>query len=80
MGEFNTDDQCIYNCGQESLRRQGVALIVNRRLGCNIQNKRMSSVHFQGDHLVSQQPKSMSQQVMLKNMKLNGSMKTYKAL
>ena len=60
MGEFNTDDQYIYNCGQESLRRQGVALIVNKRLGCNIKNKGMSSVHFQGDHLISQQSKSMT--------------------
>ena len=51
-GEFNSDDHYIYYCGQESLRRNGVALIVNKRvqnaiLGCNIQNKRMISVHFQ---------------------------------
>ena len=53
MGKFNSDDHCIYYCGQESLRRNGVALIVNRRvqnavLGCNLKNDRMISVHFQG--------------------------------
>ena len=53
MGEFNSDDHYIYYCGQESLRRNGVALIVNRRvqnivLGYNLKNNRMISVHFQG--------------------------------
>ena len=53
MGEFNSDDHYIYYCGQESLRRNGLALIVNKRvqsavLGCNLQNDRMVSVHFQG--------------------------------
>ena len=53
MGEFNSDDRYIYYCGQESLRRNGVALIVNKRvrnavLGCNLKNDRMISVHFQG--------------------------------
>ena len=53
MGEFNSDDHCIYYCGQESLRRNGVAIIVNKRvqnevLGCNLKNDRMISVHFQG--------------------------------
>ena len=53
MGEFNSDDHCIYYCGQESLRRKGVALIVNKRvrnavLGCNLKNDRMISVYFQG--------------------------------
>ena len=53
MGEFNSDDQYIYYCGQESLRRNGVSLIVNKRvqnavLGCNLKNDRMISVHFQG--------------------------------
>ena len=52
MGEFNSDDHCIYYCGQESLRRNGVAIIVNKRvrkavLGCNLKNDRMISVHFQ---------------------------------
>ena len=53
MGEFNSDDHYIYYCGQESLRRNGVAIIVNKRvrnavLGCNLKNNRMISVHFQG--------------------------------
>ena len=53
MGEFNSDDHYIYYCGQESLRRNGVAIMVNRRgqnsvLGCNLKNDRMISVHFQG--------------------------------
>jgi len=53
MGEFNSDDHYIYYCGQESLRRNGVAIIVNKRvqnavLGYNLKNDRMISVHFQG--------------------------------
>ena len=53
MGEFNSDDHYIYRCGQESLRRNGVAIMVNKRvrnavLGCNLKNDRMISVHFQG--------------------------------
>ena len=53
MGEFNSDDHYIYYCRQESLRRNGVAIMVNKRvrnavLGCNLQNDRMISVHFQG--------------------------------
>ena len=53
MGEFNSDDHYIYYCGQVSLRRNGVAIMVNRRvrnavLGCNLRNDRMISVHFQG--------------------------------
>jgi len=52
MGEFNSDEHYIYDCGQESLRRNGVALIVNKRvqnavLGCNLKNDRMIAVHFQ---------------------------------
>ena len=51
MDKFNSDDHYIYYCGQESLRRNGVALIVNKRvqntvLGCNLKNDRMVSVHF----------------------------------
>ena len=54
MGEFNSDDRYIYYCGQESLRRNGVAIIVNKRvqnavLGCSLKNNRMISVHFQGE-------------------------------
>ena len=53
MGEFNSDEHHIYYCGQESLRRNGVAIMVNRSvrnavLGCNLKNDRMISVHFQG--------------------------------
>ena len=53
MGDFNSDDHYIYYCGQESLRRNGVAIIVNKRvqnaiLGCSLKNDRMISAHFQG--------------------------------
>ena len=53
MGEFNSDDHYIYHCGQEFLRRNGVAPIVNKKvqnavLVCNLKNDRMTSVHFQG--------------------------------
>ena len=53
MGKFNSDDHYIYYCGQESLRRNGVAIIINKRvqsavLGCNLKNDKMISVHFQG--------------------------------
>ena len=53
MGEFNSDDHYIYYCGHKSLRRNGVAIMVNKRaqnavLGCNLKNDRMISVHFQG--------------------------------
>ena len=53
MGEFNSDDHYIYYCGQESLRRNGVAIMVNKRvwnavLGCSLKNDRMISVCFQG--------------------------------
>ena len=53
MGEFNSDDHYIYNCGQESLRRNGVTIMVNKRvrnavLGCNLKNDRMISVRSQG--------------------------------
>ena len=52
MGELNSDDHYIYKCGQESLRRNGVALIVNKRvqnavLGCKLKNNKMIYVHFQ---------------------------------
>ena len=53
MGKFNSDDPCIYYCGQESLRRNEVALIVNKRvqnavIGCHLKNDRMISVRFLG--------------------------------
>ena len=54
MGKFNSDDHYIYHCGQEYLRRNGVSLVVNKRvqnavLGCNLRNDRMISVRFQGN-------------------------------
>ena len=59
MDEFNSDDHYIYFCGQESLRRKGVAIIVNKRvgnavLGCNLKNDRMISVRFKAYRSVSQ--------------------------
>ena len=53
MGEFNSDDHYIFYYGQESLRRNGIAIMVNKSvrnavLGCNLKNDRMISVHFQG--------------------------------
>ena len=59
MGEFNSDDHSIYYCGQESLRRNGIAIIVNKRvrdavLRCNLKNNRMISVCFQGKPFKSQ--------------------------
>ena len=56
MGEFNSDNHFIYYCGQESLRRNGVGIMVNKRvrdavLGCNLKNDRMISIHFQGKTL-----------------------------
>ena len=59
IGEFNSEDHYVYDCGQESLRSNGVAIIVNKRvlnavLGCNIKNDRMVSVCFQANHSISQ--------------------------
>ena len=59
MGEFNSDDYYIYYCEQESLRTNGVALTVNKRVwnavpGCNLKNDRMILVHFQGKPFISQ--------------------------
>ena len=53
IGKFNSDDHYIYYCGEESLRRNGVAIMANKRvrnavLGCNLKNDRMISVRFQG--------------------------------
>ena len=86
MGEFNSDDHYIYYCGQESHRRNGVDIMVNKIfqntvLGCNLKNDKMISVRFQGKPFnitVIQVSKSMSQPVMLKKLKLNDSVKTLK--
>ena len=78
MGEFNSDDLYIYYCGQESLGN-GVAIIVNKRvqkaaLGCNLKNDRMISVCFQGNSFNIIVIQVYAPQVMLKKLKLNGSM------
>ena len=83
MGEFNWDDQYIYYWGQESLRINGVAIIVNKRvwnavLGCNLKNDRIISFCFQGKPSNIMVSKSIPWPVMLKKLKLNGSVKTYK--
>ena len=83
MGEFNSVDHYIYYCGQESLRRNGVAIMVNKRvwnavLGCNLKNYIMISVHFQGKPFNITVIQVMPQPVMLKKLKLNSSVKTYK--
>ena len=83
MGEFNSGDHYIYFCRQESLRRNGVAMMANKRvqnavLGCNLKNDRMISVCLQGKPFNIPEPKSMPQPVTLKKLKLNDSMKTYK--
>ena len=77
MGEFNSDDHYVSYCRQESLRRNRVTLIVKKSpkyiLGCNLKNDRMISVCFQG------KPSNIRViHVMLKKLKLNGSVKTYK--
>ena len=82
MGEFNSDNHYIYYRGQEFLRRNGVAIMVNKRvqnavLGCNLKNDRMISVHFQGKPFNITESKPMPQPVTLKKLKLNSS-KTYK--
>ena len=82
MGEFNSDNY-IYYCGQECLRRNGVAIMVNKRarnavLGCNLKNDRIISVHFQGKPFNVTVIQVMPQSVMLKKLKSNGYMKIYK--
>ena len=82
MGEFNSDDHYIYYWGQESLRRNGVAIMVNKWvwhaiLGSNLKNDRMISVHFQSKPFNIIVIKSMPQPVTLKKLKLNSSVRTY---
>ena len=83
MGQFNSDDHYIYYCGWESLRRNGVAIMVNKRvrntvLGCNLKNDRMVPVRFQGKPFNIRIIQVYALKVMLKKLKLKGSMKTYK--
>ena len=83
MGEFNSDDHYIYYCGQESLRKSGVAIIVNKRvqnavLGCNLKNDRMISVCFQGKPFNIMVIQVYALTSNTEKLKLNSSMKTYK--
>ena len=81
MGEFNSDGHFIYYCGQESLRRNGVAIIVNKKvrnavLGCSLKNDRMISVHFQGKPFSMTVIQVYAPTLTLKQLKLNSSVKT----
>ena len=83
IGEFNSDDHYIYYFRQESLRRNGVAIIVNKRVqnavfGCNLKNDSIISVRFQGKPFNITVIQVYAQPVMLKKLKSNSSMKTYK--
>ena len=83
MAKFNSEDHYIYYCGQESLGRNGVAIIVNKTvqntvLGCNHKNDRMISVCFQGKPFNITVIQGYALTVILKKLKLNGSMKIYK--
>ena len=80
MGEFNSDNHYIYYCGQESLRRNGVASMVNKRvqnavIGCNLKN-RMISVHFQGKPFNITVIQVYALTSNAEKLKLNGFMKT----
>ena len=83
MGKFNSDDHYIYYCGQESLRRNEVAIMVNKRvrnaiLGCNLKNDRMISVCFQGKPLNITLIQAYAPTSDAEELKLNSPMKTYK--
>ena len=83
MGEFNPDDHYVYYCGQESLRRNGVAFIVNERvqnavLGCNLKNDLMISVHFQGKPFNITVFQVYAPTTSAKKLKLKSSLITYK--
>ena len=83
MGEFNSDDHYIYYCGQESTRRNGVAIGVNKRvqnavLGCNLKNDRMISVCFQGKPFNITVIQGYAPTSNAEKLRLNGSMKIYR--
>ena len=83
MGEFNSDYHYIYYCGQESLRRNGVAIMVNKRvqnavLGCNLKNDRRIAVTFQGKPFSITVIQVYDPTSIAEEAELNGSMKTYK--
>ena len=85
MGEFNSDDHYIYYCGQESLRRNGIAIIVNKRvqnavLGCNLKNNRMILVCFQRKPFNITVIQLYAPTTNAKEAELKGSMKTYKTI
>ena len=82
-GEFKSDDHYIYYCGQQSLRRNGVAIIINKRvwnavLGWNLKNNKMICVHFQGKPFNMTVIRIYVPTSNTEDMKLNGSVKTYK--
>ena len=82
MGEFNSDDHYTYYCGQESLRRSGAAIMVNKRvqnaiIGCNIKNDRMISVGFQGKPFNITVIEAYAPTSDTEEIDLNSSMKTY---
>ena len=83
MGEFNLDGHYIYYCGQEYLRRNGVAIMVNKRvrnavLGCNLKNDRMISICFQGKPFNIMVIQAYTPTGNAEEAELNSSMKTYK--
>ena len=83
MGEFNSDDHYIYYCGQESLRRNGGAIMVNKRvrnavLGCNLKNNRMISICFQGKQFNITVIQVYAPTTNAEEAELNSSMMTYK--
>ena len=83
MDEFNSDDHYIYYCGQESLKRNGAAIMVNKRvrnavLGCNLKNDRMISVCFQGKPFNIMVIQAYAPTSNTNKLKLNGSIKAYK--
>ena len=83
MGEFNSDDHCIFYCAHKSLRRNGIALIANKRvqnkvLGGNTKNDRMISVCFQHKPFNITLIQVYAPTTNAEKLKLNGSVKTYK--
>ena len=83
MGEFNSEDPYIYYCGQECLRRNGAAIMVNKRVrnavhGCSLKNDRMISVNFQGKPFNITVIQAYVPTSNAEEAELNGSMKTYK--
>ena len=83
MDEFNSDDHDIYYCGQESLRRNGVAIMVNKRvwnaeLGCNFKTDRMISVRFQGKPFNIMVIQAYAPTSNAEEAEVEGSMKTHK--